>query len=89
MLIIGVFKVVPDRMIDEFWLQTTTTSPNSAADLDQQRRRAQCQDMLRTQLEKDLNSNQNTPKQPLFELSTSTFNVSCHVVSGPQFQCVL
>lgn len=76
-------------MIDEFRLQTTTTSPSSAADLEQQQRKAQCQDMLQTQLENDLNSNQNSPKRPLFELSTSTFNVSCHVVSGPQFQCVL
>lgn len=60
---------------------TTTLSPES----ERARRREACQEMLQSQLERGKGRQQ----RPLFELTTSTFNVSCHVVHGPQFQCVL
>ncbi|KAH7639311.1 hypothetical protein HUG17_3344 [Dermatophagoides farinae] len=40
-----------------------------------------CRQMLQAQL--------SSTKSAIFDLSTSTFNVSCYLVYGPQFQCVL
>ena len=80
--------MIPDQLLDDFRLHTTTTAPGSD-ELGPQQRRIQCQEMLQSQLEQDLSSDGKTNRRPLFELSTQSFNVSCHVVPGPQFQCAL
>lgn len=54
-----------------------------------------CEQMLQAQIllssstsSSNINGD-NHQRRPIFEMSTSTFNVSCHLVFGPQFQCVL
>lgn len=81
--------VLPEKLLDDFRIHTTTISPNKNDELERRRRRVQCQQMLQTQLEMQTSRLVTHKVRPLFEFGTSTFNVSCHVVPGPQFQCAL
>ena len=82
-------EVVPDQTRDDFTQLNTATIASGLDEIYEQRRRVQCQEMLLSQLEHDLSQNQEIPKRPLFELCTSTFNVSCHIVPGAKLQCAL
>ena len=75
---------VPDSSsssLNESMTNVDNNGNNNGNDNDIVNGEGNCRQMLQTQLL--------STKSSIFDLSTNTFNVSCHLVYGPQFQCVL